>query len=38
MCEGVSEDSRHGAWHVDIRVGMCIILLECVCVFHCMST
>ena len=32
MCEGVDEDSRHGAWHVDIRVGMCIILLECVCV------
>ena len=38
MCEGVGEDSRHGAWHVDIRVGMCIILLECVCVCHCMST
>ena len=31
MCEGVDGDSRHGAWHVDIRVGMCIILLECVC-------
>ena len=31
MCEGVSEDSRHGAWHVDIRIGMCKILLECVC-------
>ena len=31
MCEGVGEDSRHGAWHVGIRVGMCIILLECVC-------
>ena len=30
MCEGVDEDSRHGAWHVDVRVGMCIILLECV--------
>ena len=37
MCEGVDEDSRHRAWHVDIRVGMCIILLEFVCVFHCMS-
>ena len=31
MCEGVNEDSRHGVWHVDIRVGMCIILLGCVC-------
>ena len=31
MCERVVEDSRHGTWHVDIRVGMCIILLECVC-------
>ena len=31
MCEGVCEDSRHGARHVDIRVGMCIILLKCVC-------
>ena len=30
MCEGVGGDSRHGAWHVDIRVGLCIILLECV--------
>ena len=30
MCEVVSEDSRHGTWYVDIRVGMCIILLECV--------
>ena len=28
MCEGVSEDSRHGAWHVDIHVEMCIFLLE----------
>ena len=28
MCEGVGEDSRHGAWHVDIHVGMCIFLLE----------
>ena len=33
MCEGVGEDSRHGAGYVDIRVGMCILLLECVCVF-----
>ena len=32
MCEGVDEDSRHGAWHVDIQVGMCIFLLEFVCV------
>ena len=31
MYEGVGEDSRHGVWHVDIQVGMCIILLECVC-------
>ena len=30
MCEGVGEDSRHGAWHVDIHVEMCIFLLECV--------
>ena len=28
MCEGVGEDSRHGAWHVDIHVEMCIFLLE----------
>ena len=33
MCEGVGNDSRHRAWHVDIRVEMCIILLKCVCVF-----
>ena len=38
MCEGVGEDSRHGACHVDIRVGMCIFLFECVCVCHCMCT
>ena len=31
MCEGVGEDSRHGVWHVNIRVGTCIILLECLC-------
>ena len=30
MCERVSEDSRHGAWHMDIHVEMCIFLLECV--------
>ena len=24
MCEGVSEDSRHEAWHVDINVEMCM--------------
>ena len=35
MCEGVGEDSRHVAWHVDIRLGSCIILHECVCFpFH----
>ena len=28
MCEEVGEDSRHGAWHVDIHVEMCIFLLE----------
>ena len=32
MCKRVHEDSRHETWHVDIRVGMCIFLLECVCV------
>ena len=32
MCEGVGEDSRQGAGHVDIRVGMCIFYLN-VCVF-----
>ena len=26
MCEGVSEDSRHGIRHVDIQVGLCIFL------------
>ena len=26
MCEGVSEDSRHGIGHVDIQVGSCICL------------
>ena len=31
MCEGVGEDSRHGVGHVDIRVGMYILVLECVC-------
>ena len=30
MCEGVREDSRHGAWHVDIHVEICIFLLKCV--------
>ena len=30
MCEGVGEDSRHGPWHVNIRVGMCMFSLECV--------
>ena len=28
MCQGVREDSRHGAWHVDIHVEMCMFLLE----------
>ena len=28
MCEGVDEDSRHRAWHVDIHVEMCLFLLE----------
>ena len=31
MCEGIGEDSGHGAWHVDIQVEMCMIVLECVC-------
>ena len=31
MCEGVSEDSRHGIRHVDIQVGSCI----CLSVFGC---
>ena len=26
LCEGVSEDSRHGFGHVDIHVGSCICL------------
>ena len=26
MCEGVSEDSRHGIGHIDIQVGSCIYL------------
>ena len=30
MCGGADEDSRHGAWHVDIHVEMSIFLLECV--------
>ena len=30
MCEGVSDDSRYGTGHVDIQVGICIILIECV--------
>ena len=38
MCEGVSDDSRHGTGHVNIRVGMCILVLECVCVCHYMCT
>ena len=31
MCEGVSEDSRHGIEHVNIQVGSCI----CLSVFGC---
>ena len=31
MCEGVSEDSRHGIGHVNIQVGSCI----CLSVFGC---
>ena len=31
MCEGVSEDSRHGFGHVDIQVGSCICLSVIVC-------
>ena len=31
MCEGVSEDSRHGIGHVDIQVGSCIYLSMIVC-------
>ena len=38
MCEGVGEDLRHGTGHVDIQVGICMILLECLCGYHCMST
>ena len=36
MCEGVSEDSRHGTGHVDIQVGSFICLS--VIVFHDMCT
>ena len=31
MCEGVSEDSRHGIGHVDIQVGSCFCLSVIVC-------
>ena len=37
MCERAGEDSRHGACHVDIQVGMHVFYLN-VRVFHCMST
>ena len=30
MCEGVGDDSRHRAWHVDIHVQRYLFLLECV--------
>ena len=29
MCERVDEDSRHGIGHVDIQVGSCIFLSDC---------
>ena len=33
MCEGVGEDSRYGAWHVDIHVEMYMFYLNvCGCV------
>ena len=28
MCEGVGEDSRHGAWHVEFHVQICRFLLN----------
>ena len=28
MCEGLGDDSRHGAWYVDIHVEMSMFLLE----------
>ena len=28
MCEGVGGDSRHGVWHVDIHVEMCMFCLN----------
>ena len=28
MCEGVGDDSRHGAWHVDIHMEMCICYMN----------
>ena len=28
MCEGVGDDSRHRAWHVDIHVEMCMFFLN----------
>ena len=32
-CEGVNEDTRDGAWHVNIHVEMCMFYLNvCVCV------
>ena len=38
MCEGVGEDSKHGTGDVDIQVRIGMILLECLCGCHCMST
>ena len=37
MCEGVSEDSRHGIGLVDIQVGSCICL-NAFMLNHCMCT
>ena len=38
MWEGFGKDSRHWVGHVDIRVGMCILVLECVCGCHYICT
>ena len=28
MCEGVGEDSRYGAWHVDIHIETCMFYMN----------
>ena len=28
MCEGVSENSRYGAWHVDIHIVTCMFYMN----------